>query len=219
MCMYTSLVERTPGAGRQVNFSSGVASASAINCRDTWRHSPSYPCQIPSGGACASKGRALNKRSRKSVFLMIYLPSGPHHYGQRTQVQVRKRSPFYFVLGVGSMVSFWGLETTGPAPYMRCSRGVTAVSMTRPGRGRPERGKSFWQFEDLAETQRQPTSFSGNPRCSKTVRFDDSAKLNRWESYSWTFSKSFLRSISTHRPCGCSHCRASSAGRGARSYG
>src|SRR5260370_29845325 len=82
MCMYTSRVERTPGAGRQANFSSGVASASAINCRDTLRHSPSYPCQIPSGGACASKGRALNKRSRKSVFLMVYLPSGPHLYGR-----------------------------------------------------------------------------------------------------------------------------------------
>src|SRR6266705_2845300 len=182
MCMYTSLVERTPGAGRQANFSSGVASASAINCRDTWRHSPSYPCQIPSGGACASKGRALNKRSKKSVFLMVYLPYGLYLYGQRTQVQARKRSPFYFVLGAGSMLS-------------------------------------FWECENLAETQRQPNPFGGNSICSKTVRFDDSAKLNRWEFYSWTFSKSFLRSISTHRPCGCSRCRASSAGRGARSYG
>src|SRR3989441_12067119 len=91
MCMYTSLVERTPGAGRQANFSSGVASASAINCRDTWRHSPSYPCQIPSGGACASKERALNnKKSAKRVFRMVGLVSGslvlgPYDYG----------SPFY----------------------------------------------------------------------------------------------------------------------------
>src|SRR6266850_863128 len=74
MCMKTSLVERTPGAGRQANFSSGVASASASNWLDTWRHSPSYPCQSPSGGACASKGRALkNKRSTKSAFFMICL--------------------------------------------------------------------------------------------------------------------------------------------------
>src|SRR6266850_664376 len=72
MCMKTSLVERTPGAGRQANFSSGVASASASNWLDTWRHSPSYPCQSPSGAACASKGRALNtRRSANSAFLMV----------------------------------------------------------------------------------------------------------------------------------------------------
>src|SRR5882724_828261 len=77
MCMKTSLVERTPGAGRQANFSSGVASASASNWLDTWRHSPSYPCQSPSGGACASKGRALNnKKSANTVFLMVCLVSG-----------------------------------------------------------------------------------------------------------------------------------------------
>src|SRR5882672_7231049 len=70
--MKTSLVERTPGAGRQANFSSGMASASASNWLDTWRHSPSYPCQSPSGGACASKGRALNtRRSAKSAILMV----------------------------------------------------------------------------------------------------------------------------------------------------
>ena len=54
MCMYTSLVERTPAAGRQANLSAGVASANAINCRETCLHSPSYPCQIPSGGAWAN---------------------------------------------------------------------------------------------------------------------------------------------------------------------
>src|SRR2546422_7281587 len=71
MCMKTSLVERTPGAGRQANFSSGTASANASNWLDTWCHSPSYPCQIPSGAACASKERALNnKKSAKRAFLM-----------------------------------------------------------------------------------------------------------------------------------------------------
>ena len=30
-----------PGAGRQANFCAGVASASAISCRETWPHSPS----------------------------------------------------------------------------------------------------------------------------------------------------------------------------------
>src|SRR5882724_7700164 len=51
--MKTSLVERTPGAGRQANFSSGMASASA------------------------SKGRALNnRRNAKSTFLMVGLVSG-----------------------------------------------------------------------------------------------------------------------------------------------
>src|SRR6266850_1571966 len=75
--MKTSLVERTPGAGRQANFSSGMASASASNWLDTWRHSPSYPCQSPSGAVCASKGRALNnKRNAKSAFLMTGLVSG-----------------------------------------------------------------------------------------------------------------------------------------------
>src|SRR5882672_4031489 len=77
MCMKTSLVERTPGAGRQANFSSGMASASASNWLDTWRHSPSYPCQSPSGAVCASKGRALNnRRNAKSTFLMVSLVSG-----------------------------------------------------------------------------------------------------------------------------------------------
>src|ERR1700694_352569 len=74
--MKTSLVERTPGAGRHANFSSGMASASASNWLDTWRHSPSYPCQIPSGAVCASKRRALNNnRSAKSTFLMVCLVS------------------------------------------------------------------------------------------------------------------------------------------------
>src|SRR5258707_15509631 len=77
MCMNTSLVERTPGAGRQENFSSGVASASASNWLDTWRHSPSYPCQIPSGAVCANTGRTLkNNRSTRSAFLMVYLVFG-----------------------------------------------------------------------------------------------------------------------------------------------
>src|SRR6266436_5991461 len=75
--MKTSLVERTPGAGRQANFSSGMASASASNWLDTWRHSPSYPCQSPSGAVCATKGRAAsNKRNANSTFLMICLFSG-----------------------------------------------------------------------------------------------------------------------------------------------
>src|ERR1700736_2503227 len=83
--MKTSLVERTPGAGRQANFSSGMASASASNWLDTWRHSPSYPCQIPSGAVCASKGRALNNnKSAKSTFLMVCLVSGFLILGRRT---------------------------------------------------------------------------------------------------------------------------------------
>src|SRR6266849_746851 len=81
MCMKTSLVERTLGAGRQANFSWGVASASASNWLDTWRHSPSYPCQIPSGAVCANTGRALNNRSKKSAFLMTYLVFGSRVHG------------------------------------------------------------------------------------------------------------------------------------------
>jgi len=34
--MKTSLVERTPGAGRQANFSSGMTSANTSNWLDTW---------------------------------------------------------------------------------------------------------------------------------------------------------------------------------------
>src|ERR1035437_8393110 len=45
MCLRTSLVDRTPGAGRHANFSAGIASASATSCRETWTHSPAYPCQ------------------------------------------------------------------------------------------------------------------------------------------------------------------------------
>jgi hypothetical protein len=65
--MYTSLVERTPAAGRHANFSAGVASASAINCRDTCLHSPSYPCQIPSG-AWANNMGVLNKSHSNNAF-------------------------------------------------------------------------------------------------------------------------------------------------------
>src|ERR1700674_4625854 len=91
MCMKTSLVERTPGAGRQANFSSGVASASASNWLETWRHSPSYPCQIPSGAVCASKGRALdNNRSAKSTFLMVCLVSSSLVVGR-----LNYGNPFY----------------------------------------------------------------------------------------------------------------------------
>src|SRR5215469_2150073 len=64
MCMYTSLVERTPAAGRHANFSAGVASASAINWLVTCFHSPSKPCQIPSGSfwadACAAREIKIN---------------------------------------------------------------------------------------------------------------------------------------------------------------
>src|ERR1035441_10127849 len=51
MCMKTSPVDRTPGAGRQANFSAGMASARATSCRETWTHSPSYPCHWPSKGS------------------------------------------------------------------------------------------------------------------------------------------------------------------------
>ncbi len=40
------------------------------------------------------------------------------------------------------------------------------------------------------------------------------SKLNGWKSYSWTFSRNYLSSISTHRSSGCSRCRASSAASG-----
>src|SRR5258708_31772985 len=53
-----------------------MASASASSWLDTWRHSPSYPCQIPSGAVCANAGRTLNNRSKKSAFLMVRLQSG-----------------------------------------------------------------------------------------------------------------------------------------------
>jgi len=55
-CMKTSLVERTPGAGRHANFLLGQASASGEQLADTWRHSPSYPCQSPSGGHLREQG-------------------------------------------------------------------------------------------------------------------------------------------------------------------
>jgi hypothetical protein len=54
--------------GAHANFSSGVASASAINCWETCLHSPSYPCQIPSGGAEANTMGVLNKNHSKNVF-------------------------------------------------------------------------------------------------------------------------------------------------------
>jgi hypothetical protein len=39
MCMYISLVERASDPGRHENFSAGVASASAINCWETYNNS------------------------------------------------------------------------------------------------------------------------------------------------------------------------------------
>src|SRR6266513_5505607 len=133
MCMKTSLVERTPGAGRQANFSSGTASANASNWLDTWCHSPSYPCQIPSGGACASKGRAQNnKKSAKRAFLMVGLVSGslvlgPRDYG----------SPFYTDAedGNGRRVA-----PLGPVPR-------EGICQRRPGRGqrgRERRARRPW---------------------------------------------------------------------------
>src|ERR1700738_3464767 len=81
MCMYTSLVERTPAAGRHANFSAGVASASAVNCRETCLHSPSYPCQIPSGGAWANKTGVLNKSHSKNAFRRhVFTSSSSNQY-------------------------------------------------------------------------------------------------------------------------------------------
>src|SRR5215470_4432785 len=58
MCMYTSLVDRTPGPGLHANFSAGVASAKATSCCDTCVHS---------GIFCANAGE-LNTSQRKSAF-------------------------------------------------------------------------------------------------------------------------------------------------------
>ncbi len=80
MCMYTSLVDRTPGAGRHANFSAGVASASATSCSDTCSHSPSYPSQIPSGIFCANAGAASTTTKQivaKIVFM--WLPLGAQY--------------------------------------------------------------------------------------------------------------------------------------------
>src|SRR6266403_5437684 len=71
--MYTSLVERTPGAGRHANFSAGVASANAINCRDTCLHSPSYPCQIPSGAVWANTGAPNKAHSRNALVHAVFM--------------------------------------------------------------------------------------------------------------------------------------------------
>src|SRR5713226_5162824 len=118
MCMKTSLVERTPGAGRQANFSSGMASASASNWLDTWRHSPSYPCQSPSGGVCAGKGRALNnKRSANSVFLMVCLVSG--------SLVLNFGKPFYTQRedGIGRRVARLGGEAARRLDQRQLGRG------------------------------------------------------------------------------------------------
>src|SRR5581483_2080795 len=48
MCMYTSLVERTPAVGRHAHFSAGVASANASSCLVTCFNSPPKPCPTPS---------------------------------------------------------------------------------------------------------------------------------------------------------------------------
>jgi hypothetical protein len=54
--------------------------ASAINCRETCLHSPSYPCQIPSGGAWAHNKGVFSKSHSNSAFtnnvFMIQLSSG-----------------------------------------------------------------------------------------------------------------------------------------------
>src|SRR5712664_3275006 len=127
MCMKTSLVERTPGAGRQANFSSGVASASASNWLDTWRHSPSYPCQIPSGAVCASKGRALNnKRSAKSTFLMVCLVSSSLVVGR-----LNYGNPFYTQGEEGNGGRVAPLGTVPREGLYQC----------HPGRGQRGRGR------------------------------------------------------------------------------
>src|ERR1700687_670853 len=117
--MNTSLVERTPGAGRQANFSSGMASASASNWLDTWRHSPSYPCQIPSGAVCASKGRVLNnKRSAKSTFLMVCLVSSSLVVGR-----LNYGNPFYTQGGDGNGGRVAPLGTVAREDLCQCQAG------------------------------------------------------------------------------------------------
>src|SRR6266436_2708260 len=121
MCMKTSLVERTPGAGRQANFSSDIASASAINWLDTWRHSPSYPCQSPSGTVCASNGRALNnKKSANTVFLMVCLVSG--------SLVLNFGKPFYTQRedGIGGRVARLGGEAASRLDQCQRGRGRRA---------------------------------------------------------------------------------------------
>src|SRR5208283_4488680 len=74
MCMYTSLVERTPGAGRHANFSCGVASASEINCCDTCVHSPSYPSRMPSGNLfCAHNGALISNNTRHAFAPIVFI--------------------------------------------------------------------------------------------------------------------------------------------------
>src|SRR5262245_43975631 len=77
MCMYTSLVERTPAAGRQAHFSAGVASASAMSWLVTCFHSPSYPCQSPSGGFWANTGVTLKQSSRIMAFIFLLQGNSP----------------------------------------------------------------------------------------------------------------------------------------------
>src|ERR1022692_3481854 len=89
MCMKTSLVDRTPGAGRHANFSAGMASASATSCRETWTHSPSYPCQRPSRGSTwACKVIAPRIIPRSSVFMFPPL-HGDYHEGKHGSVKLQ----------------------------------------------------------------------------------------------------------------------------------
>src|SRR5271154_1643264 len=87
MCIYTSLVERTPGAGRHANFSAGVASASAINCCDTCFHSPSYPCQIPSGYGAGTAGAAKKRKSKSKRFSRADSFQSPSHISNSGPLQ------------------------------------------------------------------------------------------------------------------------------------
>src|ERR1035438_3550214 len=87
--MKTSLVDRTPGAGRQANFSAGMASAKATSCRETWTHSPSYPCHRPSrGSSWACKVIAPKIIARSSVFMFPPL-HGDYHEGKHGSVKLQ----------------------------------------------------------------------------------------------------------------------------------
>src|ERR1019366_4145680 len=70
MCMRTSLVERTPGAGRHANVSAGIASASATSCRETCPHSRT-PARGPSGNQ-PGRVKPIVPRivARNSVFIL-----------------------------------------------------------------------------------------------------------------------------------------------------
>src|ERR1700693_2885694 len=106
--MYTSLVERTPGAGRHANLSAGVASARAINCWETCFHSPSYPCQIPSG-ALANDIDVLNKSHSKNAFRnRLFMSSSSE-----------KQLPYSSLHGRGSQQKVYSMAVNG---YMLCNR-------------------------------------------------------------------------------------------------